>query len=169
MAVSIERLKPGEGDRWRSIRLRALADAPYAFGTTVDEASSWPRERWDQQVIDYATFVAVLAGEDVGVARGAAFYFVATMDSVPVERPDLRELIGMWVAPTARRKGVASMLIHVVDAWAEAGGATTLVLDVVASNVAAIGLYERERFELFEGDALGVRDECELRMTRRIG
>jgi hypothetical protein len=31
----IERLRPGEGQRLRAIRLRALAEAPDAFATTL--------------------------------------------------------------------------------------------------------------------------------------
>jgi len=64
----IERLGRGDGARWRSIRLRALEEAPHAFGTTFAEASTWPPERWEAQVLEFATFIAVVEGRDVGVA-----------------------------------------------------------------------------------------------------
>jgi GNAT superfamily N-acetyltransferase len=153
----IERLRAEEGDRWRRVRLRALEEAPYAFGTTHAEASQWPAERWTAQVIEFATFVAVEGGEDVGVARGAAHL-----------RTDVRELIGMWVAPAARRRGIAARLIECVAQWAAIDGATTLVLDVVATNAAAIALYEREGFARYDGDAHGERDPAEVRYVRSL-
>jgi GNAT superfamily N-acetyltransferase len=157
MTARIDRLGPDEGDRWRRIRLAALAEAPYAFGTTHAEASLWPDERWTAQVIEFATFVAIEGGEDVGVARGAAHL-----------RSDVRELIGMWVAPAARRRGIAAQLIERVADWAATDGATTLVLDVVATNAPAIALYEREGFVRYDGDEHGERDPAELRFVRPL-
>lgn len=157
VAVSVERLRAGEGERWRRIRLQALEEAPHAFGTTVAEASTWPPARWEQQVADFATFIAVVGGDDVGVARGA-----------PHERADVRELIGMWVAPIARRQGIGARLIDVVADWAKADGANVLVLDVVEHNDPAIALYAGSGFELFEGDGMGVRADGETRMVKAL-
>src|SRR5688500_18037853 len=122
--IHIERIGPGGGARWRSIRLRAHEDAPYAFGTTVAEASGWPAARWEQQVEEIATFVAVSQGEDVGVVR-----------AIPhPDRPDAREVIGMWVAAHARRRRVGAMLMRAVGDWARSDAAEILVLDVVDTN-----------------------------------
>jgi GNAT superfamily N-acetyltransferase len=154
MKTRIERLRPGEGDRWRRIRLEALQEAPYAFGTTYAEASQWSAARWETQVVEFATFLAVLDGRDVGVARGAAH-----------QRDDVRELVGMWVDPSARRQGIAAQLIHRVAAWATAAGATMLVLDVVASNAQAIALYDRAGFVRFDGEAMGERASGEVRFV----
>ncbi len=153
----IERLQPGEGDRWRSIRLKALQEAPSAFGTTYAEASRWSAARWEAQIVDFATFLAVLDERDVGVARGAAHH-----------RSDVRELVGMWVDPTARRRGIAARLIDSVAAWATAAGATVLVLDVVAANAPAIALYERAGFLSFDGEAMGERAPGEVRFVRPL-
>jgi hypothetical protein len=71
MTARIVRLNAGEGQRWRSIRLQALEDAPHAFGTSYIEALQWDVMRWEAQVVEFATFVAVVHGRDVGVARGA--------------------------------------------------------------------------------------------------
>jgi GNAT superfamily N-acetyltransferase len=158
VATTIERLNVGEGDRWRSIRLRALRDAPYAFGTTFAEASAWPSSRWEQQVAEFATFVAVAGGSDVGVARGAGH----------LTRLDVRELIGMWVAPSARRQAIGSSLIDAVAVWARSEGATVLVLDVVEDNHPAIALYASKGFELFTGESLGERAPGEIRMVKSI-
>jgi len=155
--VLIERLRPGEGDRWRCIRLKALQEAAYAFGTTYAEASQWTADRWEAQVAEFVTFVAVLDGCDIGVARGAAH-----------QRSDVRELIGMWVDPAARRRRIGAQLIDNVAAWAKTAGATELVLDVVEDNVPAIALYERTGFLQYDGEGMGERAPGELRFVRSL-
>jgi ribosomal protein S18 acetylase RimI-like enzyme len=155
--ASIERLRAGEGDRWRSIRLRALQEAPHAFGTTYAEASAWPSDRWERQVAEVATFVAMIDVADVGAARG----------SVHPTRGDVRELISMWVAPSARRKGIGSSLIDAVADWASAQGAAALVLDVMEDNRSAIALYGSRGFEIVTDDSLGERAAGEVRMASR--
>jgi GNAT superfamily N-acetyltransferase len=157
MTVLIERLRAGDGERWRRIRLQALSESPHAFSTKYADAAQWDAARWAEQVIDFATFVAVIDGSDVGVARGAAH-----------RQSDVRELVSMWVGPSARRQGVGRQLLESVATWARGVGAGTLVLDVVASNAAAIALYERAGFTRFDGDALGERGGNEIRLLRSL-
>jgi len=59
----------GEGERLRTIRLRALHDAPDAFGATLEEAEARPLESWDEQLEKIATFVATTGGCDQGLVR----------------------------------------------------------------------------------------------------
>jgi ribosomal protein S18 acetylase RimI-like enzyme len=153
----IEQLRPGEGDRWRCIRLKALREAPYAFGTTYAEATQWSVARWEAQVVEFATFVAVRDERDIGVARGAAHH-----------RSDALELVSLWVDPMARRRGIAAQLIDKVATWATAAGATVLVLDVVADNPAAIALYDRAGFLRFDGEAMGELAPGEIRFVRPL-
>lgn len=157
MTVQIERLTSGEGARWRSIRLRALSEAAHAFGTTYGETVRWTDARWEAQVTQFATFVAVLDGRDVGVARGA-----------PHRSSELRELISLWADPCARRQRVAALLVDSVVAWAVAAGARGVVVDVMADNAAAIALYERVGFTRVNGDELDspAPDPGELRLAR---
>ena len=68
--VNIEHLSAGDGERLRAIRLRALRDAPDAFGTTLEEAAAQPPESWDRQLEQLATFVATGGGYDLGLVRG---------------------------------------------------------------------------------------------------
>src|SRR4051794_38922740 len=94
--ITIARLSPEEWVRLKTIRLRALADAPAAFGTTVEDASAWPIERWQAQCRTIPTFVAAASGLDVGMVRCVR----------DVERADTGWLISMWVAPEVRRQNV---------------------------------------------------------------
>jgi len=155
MTAQIVRLNQGEGERWRSIRLQALAESPHAFGTTYSEAAQWDVARWKAQVIEFATFVAVVDGIDVGVARGAT-------------HRGTRELISLWVAPAARRQGIGARLIESVVAWAKATGATALALDVVVTNRSAISLYEQMGFQRLDRDSVGERAPNEIRLVRSL-
>ena len=137
MDFTIIRLAAREGLRLRAIRLRALAEAPDAFASTHGQAAALPPDSWAAQLREMPTFVAVVAGEDVGIVRGARD------DS----RADAAWLISMWVAPEVRGQGVGEALIDAVVEWARATGARRLLLDVGDHNQPAIALYARIGFE----------------------
>lgn len=120
---------------WRRLRLRALSEAPYAFESTFEEWAHAPEERWRDRLNmpDSHNLVASIDGVAVGMATGASF------DGV-------YELIGMWVAPAARGRGVGDALIAEVSRWATDRGADKLHLDVVVHNAHAIALYARHGF-----------------------
>jgi ribosomal protein S18 acetylase RimI-like enzyme len=64
------------------------------------------------------------------------------------ERPEIVELVSMWVAPGSRRRGVGQSLIDEVVGWALATAADALALGVADGNDAAIAAYERAGFVL---------------------
>jgi GNAT superfamily N-acetyltransferase len=134
--ATIDRLGVGDGARLRAIRLRALSDAPEAFGTTLAEAVARPAEDWDSQLEQLATFIAAAGGDDVGLVRGARHDGIA----------DAGYLISMWVAPEHRRRGIGSALAGAVVQWARTGGLRRVFLDVGERNVPAIALYAHQGF-----------------------
>jgi len=134
--TNIVQLGPGDGERLRAIRLRALRDAPDAFATTLEEAAARPADSWDRQLEQLATFVATDGDCDLGLVRGALHDRVR----------DTGHLISMWVAPEARRQGVGSALIDAVVHWARTRGLSRLLLDVVETNTSAIAAYTRKDF-----------------------
>jgi hypothetical protein len=67
--IEIVRLSPNEATRFKIIRLRCLKENPEAFGTTFETASSSDENNWISQVEKTNTFIATLAGVDVGVVR----------------------------------------------------------------------------------------------------
>lgn len=135
--MEVQRLKASEGVRLRSIRLRALQDAPDAFGSTFEETSARPVESWSEQLRQLPTFVAVLEQQDVGLVRG------------DLDKDDscTAWLISMWVAPEARGHGVGDALIERVVNWARSAGAHRMLLDVGDENAHAIALYARMGFK----------------------
>jgi GNAT superfamily N-acetyltransferase len=132
-------------DEWatvREVRLRALADAPYAFTSSLKAEAALDEAAWRAWVTRGQWFVAEDHEHLVGTACG-----------VPGRSPEERELVAMWVAETHRRRGVARSLLRAVARWASEGGATLLTLGVIEGNrraeeaYLAMGLYPTGRRE----------------------
>ena len=138
--VTIERPLPEAWERLRAIRLRSLAESPDAFGTTHAQDLARPLGAWRQRLeapIEVAaTFIALRGDLDVGVVTGRR----------SDDDPTTAALLGMWVAPEARRLGVGGVLVDTVIRWARGRGFQRVVLDVADGNAPAIALYESRGF-----------------------
>lgn len=149
----------------RDVRVRALADAPDAFGTTHAEALARPDAwwiEWAQRSAESDEQAMVLAW-DGGAAVGIAGVF---------RHDDGKgwQVISMWVDPAHRGCGVARALLEVAVAFAEARGAGEVILSVTDGNDSARRLYESYGFAdtgvdepLRSNPALTVRD---MRLSR---
>jgi GNAT superfamily N-acetyltransferase len=134
------------GDEWlplRALRLRGLADSPAAFGSTLAQEAAFPDAVWQARArrgsegAEQVTVVAERGGEWVGLATGLAVD--PDGDAGPL-------LVGMFVAPGARREHVGTALVEAVSAWARTRGDRRLRLWVTATNDPAVGLYRRSGF-----------------------
>lgn len=127
---------------YRALRLRALADAPDAFGRTLAEEGDRPEAFWVERLAEGATsqgcraLVAELDGRAVGLAWGR----------IDPAAPDIARAFQMWVAPEARRRGTGQRLLEALVAWARASGARQLALGVTAGDSPATRLYARTGF-----------------------
>jgi GNAT superfamily N-acetyltransferase len=131
--IDIRSLGPDDWLEIRDVRLRSLADAPEAFTSKHDNEAGYDEARWRQMASTGRWFVAA-DGELVGVAVGV---------NGPPGAMKTRELVGMWVAPSHRRRGVARALLDAVKAWAVSDGAITLRLGVREGNDQARAAYLR--------------------------
>ncbi len=149
-------LTPDAWPRWRELRLRALAEAPYAFGSRIEDWQDADEARWRQRLglIGSHNLIALVDGCPAGMASG-----------VPTQEEGAAELISMWVAPESRGRGVGDALIAAVAQWASALGAGELRLDVAAGNPRAIALYVRHGFV----DNGPSRAACERAMVKVLG
>ena len=125
----------------RDLRLRALADAPDAFGSTFEEETGYGEPDWREWVTgwDEADHGFVVAERD------AAWLGMAVGDHEP-GRPRAH-LYGMWVEPSERRSGIGAALVDRVVRWASERGAAELHLGVTEGNDGAATFYERLGFE----------------------
>lgn len=163
MVVNVHRIRPSDGAALRTIRLRALRDTPSAFGSTFDHEATLTDADWTDRAArgadgpDRATFLAHAAEQIVGVAGGYR------------EKPGsaVVELVSMWVAPHARRQGVAAALVQTVINWSAATGASRVDLWVTRGNEPALGLYTDLGFKQTTDVQPLPSDPCkeELRMT----
>jgi GNAT superfamily N-acetyltransferase len=153
--VEIRRLGKGDGALLREIRLRALREAPYAFSSWLEREAGFGQEIWDDRVArselgETAVFVAVEDGRTLGTVSG---YFAA-------EEREVATLVGMWVEPATRRRGIGRELVEAVAAWARDSGVRRLrvaVTDCEASRPAAalylgLGFVETGEREPLESD-----------------
>lgn len=164
--IELRSLGPDDWQAWRELRLAALAEAPYAFGSTLAEwqGEGDREERWRGRLTIPGSHNVVAVGGEGARAVGMA-------SGVPDESPDAVELISMWVSPAVRGHGVGDRLIGEIVAWAVERGARTLRLSVMPDNRAALALYERHGFtETGEpGDLLSDGVRRELIMAKALG
>jgi ribosomal protein S18 acetylase RimI-like enzyme len=138
--IELRVLGPDDWRAWRELRLAALAEAAYAFGSRL---ADWQgdgdrEERWRDRLSLPGSYnvIAVLDGRPAGMASG-----------VPAEdEHGAAELISMWVSPAARGRGVGDRLVRAVEEWAGRAGAGVLRLAVSEGNQSAVALYRRNGF-----------------------
>lgn len=156
---AVRRIRSEEGGRLREIRLRALADSPRAFGSTLADTAARPSGVWAERVAanaagaDSVMFVAESEGLWVGLAGGLF---------EPERGPGDPEVVSMWVDPAWRGLGLAGRLLDAVIEWARSRGAASVHLWVTEGNDPAIGLYERFGFA-FTGESAPLPSNPALR------
>jgi ribosomal protein S18 acetylase RimI-like enzyme len=161
--IVIRRVRADEGPSVRALRLEALADpvAAIAFLETTEQALARPDAEWRERAeknatsADQAGFVAVLDDTLVGTVivitrrAGEPDYFQR------VPEADTATLVGVYVSPRVRGRGVIDALIRAAQDWARDAGYPELTLDVHERNGVAIASYRRAGFEIvgeFTGD-----------------
>ena len=135
--IRLQELSPDDWKLWRELRLAALTEAPYAFNSNIADWEAAPEQRWRQRLSTPATchVAAILDDTPVGVAAG-----------FPTDEENVAKLMSIWVAPSARGRGVADELITAVGDWARTTGASILELHVLVGNGSAHDLYLRNGF-----------------------
>jgi len=136
--VDVREAGPDDWEVLREVRLAALAEAPYAFGSTYAREVSFAEEQWRGRLLSRSVTFFAFAG--------------ATADAKPAglagvyEEDGVADLVSMWVRPAARGHGVGEALIMAAAGWAKTHEHETLYLWVTESNAAARKLYERSGF-----------------------
>jgi ribosomal protein S18 acetylase RimI-like enzyme len=144
-AIRIRRFTPREWPAYRALRLRSLADAPNAFGSSLALEESWAQELWMARLMaaDVSGRDCPLVAESGGPDSAMLGLLWAKCDT---DDAGIVNLFQMWVAPEARGRGAASALVDEAVTWARAIGARLVRLGVVVDNQDAIRLYEHKGF-----------------------
>ena len=141
--AEIRRVRAEEWAAYRQVRLAALAEAPYAFSTTLEQESAKGDTFWQERAANgIPMFIAWQDGEPAGLA-GA---FVVPDGELPPGVRRAWHLVSMWVSPSARGSGLAERLVEAVAGAARADGATRLILWVTDVNERARAFYGRLGF-----------------------
>ncbi|MGN6252877.1 MAG: GNAT family N-acetyltransferase [Marmoricola sp.] len=108
MAAVLRTLDPGDWRLWRAVRLRALADAPDAFGSTLVREQAHTEADWRDFLADGLSVVVL--DTDSPVACGAVFE----------KAPGRAAIIAMWTDPAHRAQGHARRVLDALTDWAGA-------------------------------------------------
>lgn len=159
------RLKLGDEQALRKIRLRALCGEPSAYGSSYAHEYAFVETDWRDRLVrnDAATFACA---HDDGVAIGIVTGVIDESSAL------VAWLVAMWVDPESRRKGVASLLIDDVITWSVDQNCEILRLHVTDGNTNAEHLYEKKGFRRTGATLVRDRDnmienEMELLLTAR--
>ncbi len=131
-----------EWGKYKNLRLRALADSPDAFGSTLAKEEKRPDTEWSRRLMgDNSSWnlplLAEVDREPVGLAWGR----------IESTNPYLANLYQMWVSPTHRGLGLGKLLLDAVIVWAKEKNALYLDLGVTIQDSPAIRLYTGAGFK----------------------
>jgi ribosomal protein S18 acetylase RimI-like enzyme len=139
---SVRRLRADEWRAYRDLRLRALADSPNAFGSTLAVEQTKPDEYWAARLSSAASspwqlpLVAEAGSDLVGLVWGW----------IDPSMPETAHVFQMWVDPQTRGMGCGSTLLDALLAWARDAKVSAVVLRVTCGDTPALRLYARAGF-----------------------
>ena len=146
-------------DQWelcRDVRLRALAQAPDAFCSTLQGEREDGEDVWRARM---ARTSIALAWQDTEVVG------TASIKRDPHEQGG-REVVAMWVDPAHRGQSVGESLIYHLVSLARVDGAPHVALWVAEHNAHARALYERCGFRVTSELDLMPQGTRQIRMRR---
>ena len=138
--MEVRQARAADWEALRELRMRALADTPDAFASTLQKEAAFPEQVWRQRAEGGGGSVNFIASENDAAIGMAAIFAEADV-------PGRMHLVGMWVHPRHRCRGVAQALIQHAVRWAEERRASEVVLWVVDHNISARRLYEGAGFQ----------------------
>lgn len=155
--LSVRRFRAGDGPRVRELHKIAMRDV----SADVDDVSDDDLESVTETYLERGGEFLVGELDDRIVAMGAFrppgddHYIRQFLDDVPEAAVVLTR---MRVDPASQRRGYGQRIYEALEARARDRGYTTIVLDTMARQTAARGLYEsngfdevcRERIEAFD-------------------
>ena len=138
-------LDAADANAFREIRLAGLAESPASFGSSVEDEQSRTIGEWQERVTpseSSAVFGAFAEMNLVGVVR--------VVRESGRKQEHRVSIASMYVAPVARRRGVAAELLQQALSHAQSWvGVRQAELAVTAGNESAVQLYRRFGFQQY--------------------
>ena len=162
---------------YATLRLSALQTNPECFSSTYERESAFTKAQWKERLngmTGRATIIAsTLSQEDSGFEWVGTVTIIGhdILQTIPAQLPDIvshmREptyaMVGMWVHPEHRRRGLGRKLVEGSFAWVRGNVAFNtngnqrkiLLLETYRSNENANALYESMGFQQVPGPLAG--------------
>lgn len=140
--LSVRRIRTGEYQQYKKIRLESLKESPGAYGSTYESSMKRSEQSWVEQAdggskgSDQAIFFALWNGQPAGLA---------TLYRLESHR-EVGELNQVWVLPKIRRQGVAKVLMDVIIDWAAKNNFKAVTAGIMSGNVSAMKFYQAYGF-----------------------
>lgn len=132
MSIEIITPKQEESARLRELRLRALADAPFAFGADYKVESEKPLEYWQEYLRNTDWCFAVIDGKDIGLL---------SVDKADADRGSDCWMASWWIDEAYRGQGIPKLMLNWLDNLCTSKGWTKQGLGVWPENERAIAAY----------------------------
>lgn len=153
MGTDLRVIGADDWERFRTLRLRALADSPDSFGATLADASAQRPSVWRDRATSGGPVVLACA-ERRAIGMGGLHLPAASEDAF---------VWGMWVEPAARGQGVAARILRLLLDHADQEG-RPVTLHVTHGNDTARRLYERHGF-VATGEVQPLREGSPVRIA----
>lgn len=144
--IEIVNLKSEEWQLYRDLRLRALTEDPQAFASKYEDNAKHPDEYWKQRLGDAHTkerqwLLFAKVGDKIVGQVGA----MAERDI------DDAHIIGVYVIPEARGKGISKLLMKdLVSRIKKITEIKKITVDVNPEQQSALNLYKNSGFEIIK-------------------
>ena len=141
--IVLAQVRPENVTVFKDVRLRALEDAPTAFGSTYARECAFTDEEWMRRTLRWD------GEKGIGyLAMDGDLFLWDRRRLCAEDTPSRALLVSMWTAPTHRKSGVGRLLVAAIEQWSREHGARRLELLVTSTNEAAIRFYKSMGFVL---------------------
>jgi len=138
----IVEIKPMLAEQWqlhKAVRCAALAEAPYAYSSTLESVLKRSDEDWrniTQRYASHPNSVTYFAFENENPSG---------MSACVINGNEV-EMFAVWVDPAYRRNGVGHALIDFGRTWSQSKGAARLRVGIFDDNSDALAFYRSVGF-----------------------
>lgn len=141
-SVEIVKLRVGEWPLYKQIRVEAVTDSPQAFGSNRDQQLAHPDSFWQQRLEEAERgeqqwLLFARSGKDLVGMIGAYG---------EEETPQEATVISVYVTPSARGKGISTLLMRAILDELKKAGIHKVWIGVNIQQKAALHLYQKTGF-----------------------